>query len=92
MLARTALRRAAALRTYATSAASPDTAPPPVPATKAPLYDPDREPALAALGYPHLSHDSRQLRPAKGWWDNQERIHFGEPVASLSSSPPSIAR
>ncbi|GAA5856297.1 hypothetical protein JCM9279_006412 [Rhodotorula babjevae] len=80
MLARTALRRAAALRTYATAAATPDVSPPPIPANKAPLYDPDREPALAQIGYPELSRDSRQLRSPKGWWDNQERIQFGEPL------------
>lgn len=87
MLARTALRRAAALRTYATAAA-PDASPPPIPATKAPMYDPDREPALAQIGYPELSRDSRQLRSPKGWWDNQERIQFGEPVRPSSSPPP----
>ncbi|GAA6051491.1 hypothetical protein JCM3770_004559 [Rhodotorula araucariae] len=82
MLARTALRRVSPslVRAYATSSAAPDVAPPPVPLNKAPLYDPDREPALAALGYPELSRDSRQLRPARGWWDNQERVQFGEPV------------
>ncbi|BGP46624.1 hypothetical protein JCM10450v2_002471 [Rhodotorula kratochvilovae] len=78
MLARTVLRRAALARTYATAA--PDAAPPPVPLSKAPLYDQDREPALAAMGYPELSRDSRQLRSPRGWWDNQERVRFGEPV------------
>ncbi|GAA5997213.1 hypothetical protein JCM5350_004173 [Sporobolomyces pararoseus] len=63
---------------YATSA--PATSPPPYPAVKSQLYDPDQEPALADLGYPKLSRDSRQLRNPRGWWDTQERINFGEPV------------
>ncbi|GAA5929611.1 uncharacterized protein JCM15063_004202 [Sporobolomyces koalae] len=80
MLRLTAARRTATLaaRAYATSA--PATAPPPYPAVKSQLYDPDQEPALADLGYPKLSTDSRQLRSPRGWWDTQERIQFGEPV------------
>ncbi|GAA6044124.1 hypothetical protein JCM8097_004719 [Rhodosporidiobolus ruineniae] len=81
MLARTALRRAPALRSvasYATSA--PATAPPPIPLTKSAPYDPDREPALAAMGYPELPRESRQLRQPRGWWDMQERLNFGEPI------------
>ena len=31
------------------------------------------DPQLAGLGYPQMAPVSRQLRPAKGWWDNQER-------------------
>lgn len=31
------------------------------------------DPQLAGLGYPQMAPTSRQLRPAKGWWDNQER-------------------
>ena len=75
------------IRSYATSALA--TAPPPYPAVKSSLYDPDQEPALADLGYPKLSTQSRQLRSPKGWWDTQERINFGEPVSlpiSLSLS------
>merc|ERR1712093_555956 len=41
--------------------------------------DMERDPQLAGLGYPQLPQVSRQLRPAKaGWWDEQERINFGE--------------
>jgi len=72
------------IRSYATSA--PATAPPPYPAVKSSLYDPDQEPQLADLGYPKLSTQSRQLRSPKGWWDTQERINFGEPVSLPSSS------
>lgn len=84
-----------------------ETAPPPIPMSSAPLYNPDAEPALHAsqsrvllldrvtprpparaltpsprnaVGYPALSSASRQLRNPKGWWDNQERVNFGEPV------------
>ncbi|GAA5892798.1 hypothetical protein JCM5296_006009 [Sporobolomyces johnsonii] len=79
MLTRLATRRAIpAIRTYATS--SPATAPPPYPAVKTSTYDPDEEPALAAMGYPKLPEQSRQLRSPRGWWDNQERVNFGEPV------------
>ncbi|GAA5978958.1 hypothetical protein JCM21900_001325, partial [Sporobolomyces salmonicolor] len=79
MLLRLAPRRAVpALRTYATS--SPATSPPPYPAVKTGTYDPDEEPALAAMGYPKLSGQSRQLRDPRGWWDMQERVNFGEPV------------
>lgn len=32
------------------------------------------DPQLAGLGYPQLPQISRQMRPAKaGWWDEQER-------------------
>ncbi|GAA5839070.1 hypothetical protein JCM5353_008723 [Sporobolomyces roseus] len=65
-------------RSYVTGA--PSTSPPPYPAVKSSLYDPDQEPALADLGYPKLSTASRQTRQPKGWWDTQERINFGEPL------------
>ncbi|BGP54324.1 hypothetical protein JCM8202_000756 [Rhodotorula sphaerocarpa] len=92
MLARQQLVRLAApaQRAYATAVrrtnAQPEpeesleTAPPPIPASTAPQYNPDHEPALHAMGYPALSGASRQLRNPKGWWDNQERVNFGEPV------------
>jgi NADH dehydrogenase (ubiquinone) 1 beta subcomplex subunit 8 len=35
------------------------------------------------VGYPALSSASRQLRNPKGWWDNQERVNFGEPVRTV---------
>lgn len=35
------------------------------------------------MGYPALSSASRQLRNPKGWWDNQERVNFGEPVRPI---------
>jgi NADH dehydrogenase (ubiquinone) 1 beta subcomplex subunit 8 len=78
-LGRQSIVRAATRASYATSA--PATSPPPYPAVKSGLYDPDQEPALADLGYPKLSRDSRQLRSPRGWWDTQERINFGEPVS-----------
>ncbi|GAA6024749.1 hypothetical protein JCM10207_008884 [Rhodosporidiobolus poonsookiae] len=77
MLARST-RCLRAVRTYATAA--PATAPPPYPAVKTEPYDPDTEPALAAMNYPKLSRDSRQLRQPRGWWDAQERLNFGEPL------------
>ncbi|GAA5879765.1 hypothetical protein JCM3774_000180 [Rhodotorula dairenensis] len=89
--ARQLVRRAPeAVRTYAAvsrtvSVPQPqeeslETAPPPIPMSNAPQYNPDVEPALHAMGYPALSSASRQLRSPKGWWDNQERVNFGEPV------------
>ncbi|KWU44201.1 hypothetical protein RHOSPDRAFT_34214 [Rhodotorula sp. JG-1b] len=92
MLASRQLVRVAApsIRAYATvkrttnvappAEESMETAPPPIPMSSAPLYNPDAEPALHAMGYPALSSASRQLRNPKGWWDNQERVNFGEPV------------
>ncbi|GAA5891230.1 hypothetical protein JCM6882_004629 [Rhodosporidiobolus microsporus] len=83
MLSRAVLRpsRAAlALRTYAT-AASAESVPPPVPANSAPQYDADLEPALHNMGYPKLPRDSRQTRQPRGWWDMQERLNYGEPLA-----------
>ncbi|BGP14294.1 hypothetical protein JCM10213_007733 [Rhodosporidiobolus nylandii] len=77
MLARTALRRSA-VRAYVTHA--PTTAPPPIPLVKSATYDPEVEPALADMGYPKLYRESRQLRPARGWDDMQERRNFGEPT------------
>lgn len=80
MLRTTARRTLPTLtRSYVTGA--PSTSPPPYPAVKSSLYDPDQEPALADLGYPKLSTASRQTRQPKGWWDTQERINFGEPVS-----------
>ncbi len=35
---------------------------------------------MAGQGYPQLPYISLQRRPAKGWWDNQERKNFGETV------------
>jgi len=31
-------------------------------------------------GYPQLPWLSNQLRPARGWWDQQGRRNFGEPL------------
>ncbi|GJN87316.1 hypothetical protein Rhopal_000264-T1 [Rhodotorula paludigena] len=81
MLARTSLRRVAALRTYATAAAPAGV--PPVPPTSAPRYPYDDEPALHNLGYPHLPNSSRQLRDPRGangkpWDDKQERLNYNE--------------
>ena len=35
---------------------------------------------LAGLGYPQTPNVSRQHRPAKGWWDEQDRCNYGEVV------------
>lgn len=35
----------------------------------------EEDPQLAGLGYPQFKGMSRQLRPAKsGWWDEQDRL------------------
>ncbi|CAD6564682.1 MAG: hypothetical protein CYPHOPRED_004618 [Cyphobasidiales sp. Tagirdzhanova-0007] len=41
----------------------------------------DNDVQLAGLGYPQLPAISRQLRPSKGWWDQQERINHNEVLA-----------
>lgn len=45
-----------------------------------PMHDPELDPQLAAMGYPKLTEDSRQLRCPRGWWDRQDRVNFGEAV------------
>lgn len=37
-------------------------------------------------GYPQLPFTSRQNLPAKGWWDQQMRRNFGDPVSLEYSS------
>lgn len=47
-------------------------------ATPVPAEPQEKDPQLG--DYPQLPFVSRQLRPAKGWWDEQQRRNFGETV------------
>ncbi|KAH7341965.1 hypothetical protein B0J17DRAFT_648776 [Rhizoctonia solani] len=45
-------------------------------ATPVEFKQPENDPQLG--DYPRVAPISVQRRPAKGWWDNQERRNFGE--------------
>ena len=48
-------------------------------ATPVEFKQPKIDPQLG--DYPQLPPISAQRRPAKGWWNNQERRNFGETVS-----------
>lgn len=50
-------------------------------ATPVEFKQPKVDPQLG--DYPQLPPISAQRRPAKGWWNNQERRNFGETVGLL---------
>lgn len=49
----------------------------------------EKDPQLG--DYPDLPWVSNQELPARGWWDQQMRRNFGDPVSTLSSSRRVIA-
>ena len=87
---------ASALAVAARRAASTTTGGPPHQPAAAPVtgaettFDYNEDPQLAGLGFPKIKEVNRQERNPLGWWDNQERTNFGEPVRCLSPPCPSL--
>ncbi|SCZ98916.1 BZ3500_MvSof-1268-A1-R1_Chr3-1g05706 [Microbotryum saponariae] len=74
------MRAGYATHAPSSAAAAAAAATPAATASPSERYDPEEDPQLADMGYPKLYTTSRQLRSPRGWWDNQERINFGEPA------------